>query len=260
MTHSNSISLTPELQERLLLLLNSARSPRDISALLPKGNRRQVLDPTLGIRLLKARQNQPGKRFESLDTLREAEGFGVEEMELLSEAVQQSSAEALRQRLYNNQVLYDNFDLRYLAIDLGPDPIEHLNTLELERALRNIISRSIPQLADSDALSADLRTAAIQVRRNYFEPFDSAHLASYGMALWFYHFDEDNWFSFENIRKEIEWMFNTYFQFQNTPPLFLIKGFEQKLLGTDGITVIDLPVTLNIREQKLYVWRGQLFD
>ncbi|MEM7798474.1 MAG: hypothetical protein AAF633_04715, partial [Chloroflexota bacterium] len=64
-------------------------------------------------------------------------------------------------------------------------------------------------------------------------------------------------------RLAIDSYFNYYGYYSgpdNRIEFHLVKGFPNDGLLTEGITVRDLPITVNFAEQSISIWSAQLFD
>ena len=88
---------------------------------------------------------------------------------------------------------------------------------------------------------------------SYSDVFFSGFLGSYALSLWFMQFDEDNWFTFENVQKEAEKYLNSYMTVAKRRELRLIKG---SFLPMN----LDLPVVVDYEKKSITVWTGELND
>ncbi len=83
---------------------------------------------------------------------------------------------------------------------------------------------------------------------------------SYAFALWFYHFDYDNWFSFQSVFEKVDSYLGDYFYFDDRLEFRLFKGFKNAHVLCDPVTVLDLPVVVNYSDQTVTIFTGQLND
>ena len=89
--------------------------------------------------------------------------------------------------------------------------------------------------------------------RSYSDVFFSGFLGSYALALWFMQFDEDNWFSFDDVHRETEKYLNSYSSISERKELRMIKGSFLPMK-------LDLPVVVDYENMSFTVWTGELKD
>ncbi|MEA3265688.1 MAG: hypothetical protein U9P42_01920 [Candidatus Fermentibacteria bacterium] len=87
----------------------------------------------------------------------------------------------------------------------------------------------------------------------YSDVFYSGFLGSYAFALWFMEFDQDNWFSFEDVLTETKEYLNSYSSVAHRRELRLIKGSFSPMN-------LDLPVVVDYENLTVAVWTGELRD
>lgn len=87
----------------------------------------------------------------------------------------------------------------------------------------------------------------------YSDVFYSGFLGSYAFALWFMEFDQDNWFSFNDVLAETQKCLNSYSSVAHRRELRLIKGSFPPMN-------LDLPVVVDYENQSVTVWTGELRD
>ncbi|MEM7572766.1 MAG: hypothetical protein AAF433_07690, partial [Bacteroidota bacterium] len=107
------------------------------------------------------------------------------------------------------------------------------------------------------------RAAMLQELENaYIDDYhNSSPNATYALALWFYEFDADNWFSWEGIQEQTA----VYFDHNSTTypwfmELYFFKGFTNRGIVNPGICPEDLPVVVNHAEQSISFWVSALYD
>ncbi len=88
---------------------------------------------------------------------------------------------------------------------------------------------------------------------SYSDVFFSGFLGSYALALWFMEFDEDNWFSFEDVQVETEKYLNSYSSISERKELRMIKGSFLPMK-------LDLPVVVDYENMSFTIWTGELKD
>ncbi len=93
-------------------------------------------------------------------------------------------------------------------------------------------------------------------KKSWVDEINSGFIASYQFAVVFLKFDEDNWFSYDSVREK------TYTYLDSGNKKFrLYKGFYHTgVLSGDGISMIDLPVVIDEKEQTITIWSAELYD
>ncbi len=87
----------------------------------------------------------------------------------------------------------------------------------------------------------------------YSDVYSSGFLGSYAFALWFMEFDQDNWFSFDDVLKETKRYLNSYSSISDRKELRMIKGSFPPMK-------LDLPVVVDYENLSVTVWTGELRD
>jgi len=96
------------------------------------------------------------------------------------------------------------------------------------------------------------------INQSYADVYEDGHMGSFAFAFWLYHFDQDNWFSFEMIRKQVEYYLNYYPAGDYRLAFHMYRGFRNAgiLIGS----VEGLPIVLNRAERRITIWAFQLND
>ena len=87
----------------------------------------------------------------------------------------------------------------------------------------------------------------------FIDAYESSFLAPLALSLWFMEFDEDNWFSFNEVLGFLEPVFQKRAKKSEMIELRLIKG-------TFPPMILDLPVLLDHKTSTISVLRGKLED
>jgi hypothetical protein len=92
--------------------------------------------------------------------------------------------------------------------------------------------------------------------------YDTSAFGAYAFTLWWYKFDQDNWFSFEQMREAVGFYLDyyAYFNAANEQQLVLLKGFPNSLALGLLCPVAELPVVLNPIERGITIWTAELYD
>ena len=267
--HTNNIDSATS--SRILAYLNSIRSPEELTKTPEEGGDIKddpksgakgsgyTIGPTVAARIINTRNTLRGRRFSSIDQLAEIDGLGQDKLNDLAYSFSATAEDRFISSLYDGIIL-DNWNVRYSDERIEDrDEFESIiyNEANLENwVVEQVKKASLKQFNDRhrSLLSGEL------ARDRYIESYPEAHLGSYAWALWFYSVDQDNWFSFERIRTAIESFLGTYEGISGEIELRFLKGFPNWSGLTQGITPLDLPVTLNKVEQRLSIWTAELFD
>lgn len=218
---------------------------------------------TLAARILRERNQLPRRRFTDLEQIDQIRGVGPGTLKDLVYSLGISADEAFRKAMYKSGTIYEeNWPLEFFRFTV--DDKQAFSTIAQDREkLRQFLlekvkvisqQRSVAPKANDDML-AELQNAYIDQYSN------SSPTAGYALALWFYEFDADNWFSWEQIQKQTIGYFdhnaNTYPWFMD---LYFFKGFRNRGIINPGISPEDLPVVVNWAEQSITFWISALYD
>ncbi|MEL6594107.1 MAG: hypothetical protein AAFQ68_28645, partial [Bacteroidota bacterium] len=155
---------------------------------------------------------------------------------------------------------YENWDVDHHTVQI-PQLDKFRQITSSAASLAEFVATQIQTLVQKEKKNRTLaKLAAQSIRSAYPEHYSEAYLASYAWALWFFHFDADNWFSFDSMRLRIETYLSTFYYASDDISLYLFKGFDNNGTLTDGIGVLDLPVTVSYAEQSISIWWATLFD
>ncbi len=246
---------------RILRFLNQAFRPEDITQLFTAKSSGEDYGIGKGTakKIIEAKRELPRRRFTNLQELANIKGFGQDKLNELMAQFNISSAEKFRAGLYEKKILFDNFKVRFHTISFDTEEA-FLAVVQDEERLRAAVAASLNELATPDVSPAALQVAKDQTTAAYVERFQESNIASYAFALWFYHFDQDNWFAYEKMRMEIEPFLLEAFNRKNKTNFALLKGVNNKNINLGGVTVTDLPLVLSLTEKAIFVFTAQLFD
>lgn len=133
-----------------------------------------------------------------------------------------------------NALLPESFEIAFnrLSFDTGKEFLEAAEDDILFRALGDTVT-------------------GIQCADVYVDRFESGFLGAYALALWFMEFDQDNWFSFEDIHAWTETLLNSRPKLKDRTELRLLKGEFPPMM-------LDQPVIVDYREQTITFLTGKL--
>ncbi len=248
-------------EKQLLLFLNQAYNAKDILQLSRyktsvDDSKDYGIGPIVAARIITHKRSLPSRRFTDISELNGIQGFGQDKFDDIANFFKTSSAERFKSRLYQEGILYDNWELEYHTYTFEDDESFLQQTQDvdtLRQSLMRTLDKEIEEI--SEDAQAEVRH---QLSTQYIEVYDITYLASYAWTLWFFHYDQDNWFSFEVMRSEI----GPYLSFSEGLDIAfgLVKGFDNTLIWKGGIQVKDLPFVLNKEERSLNIWSALLFD
>lgn len=251
------------VQKRVIAFVNGAKKASDIvEGVKDFSNNSQGygIGETVANRILNKRNSLPARRFRTIEQFSDIEGLGEDKFNDLLDTFNVLSAEEFRNKMFSEKFLFDNWEFAHHTIQL-PDLKNFQQTVSSIESLKHFVAAQIKTLVFKEQQNRTLaKLAAQSIRSAYVEDYPEAYLGSYAWALWFFGFDADNWFSFEAMRLRIETYLSTFYYASDDISLFLFKGFENDGTLTDGIGVLDLPVTVSYAEQSISIWWATLFD
>lgn len=87
----------------------------------------------------------------------------------------------------------------------------------------------------------------------YMDVYRRGLTASLALALWFMEFDEDNWFTFQDVHRVLKGEFLSRGRIRERLELSLLKGAFPPMM-------LDQPVLVDHREGKIILLFGELLD
>ncbi|RMG72371.1 MAG: hypothetical protein D6722_05545 [Bacteroidetes bacterium] len=256
----NSYGLEPWIVKQVLSFLNKAQTPQDLHVEdASESGTGYAIGRTVAARILAQRNALPGRRFTRLEQVQQISGLGQDKLHDLVAGFSLPAAEAFRRQM-SKTVLPSNFTLVYDSIHIRELKNFHLIARTPSR-LNHLVTKRLEAIAyekHGDVPVRDLIGTLLD--QAYLETFPSPQIGAYALALWFYRFDEDNWFSFASAHAEAEAYLSRYEAPSDRLELRLYKGFPNAGLLMDPISVTDLPVVVNYPEQVITIWRAQLQD
>ncbi|PHN04873.1 hypothetical protein [Flavilitoribacter nigricans] len=255
------------IQNRIIGFFNRARN---VDMILdgtirddPADGPGKTMGRTLAARILRVRNELPRRRFSDLAEIDRIAGVGTGTLQDLVYSFGVSAAEAFRGSMYESGTIYEgNWALEFFRFPLE-DQQEFESIARDEKELRQFVLEKLTDLLQERSVGAKAAEAMLtDIRTAYIDQYsNSTPAAAYALALWFYEFDADNWFSWERIQQQTI----AYFEHNaSTYPwlmdLYLFKGFRNKGIIPSGICPEDLPVVVNWAEQTITLWVSALYD
>ncbi|MEQ8702651.1 MAG: hypothetical protein RIC19_01965 [Phaeodactylibacter sp.] len=253
--------LLPAMERRLLGFLNRIDNATALSEAIRDRNQNSGtgIGEKVAERILKARNDLPGRHFQNLKQVEAVPGLGKDKILDLMHAFKKPAAQAFRSSMYNGVIL-NNWELEYFT-SIFENEAAFQEIIDSKSSLAEFVGDQVEQISlerYSNSKAAEL--AGELVERCYDEYFPDSHFGAYALALWFYQFDADNWFSFERVLKETEKYLNFYPEWEDRLELHLYKGFDNTGVLVDPVTQVDLPVVINRGERAITIWTCQLND
>lgn len=218
---------------------------------------------TLAARILRERNNMPRRRFNDLEEIDRITGVGPGTLKDLVYSFGVSAAEAFQKSMYDSGTIYrENWPLEFFRFTFEDQNAFNEIAQDQEKLRSFIVEKftAVCREREVDTKAAD--TMIRDIQSAYIDPYsNSTPAAAYALALWFYEFDADNWFSWERIQEQAIGYFdhnsNTYPWFME---LYFFKGFRNRGIISPGICPEDLPVVVNYAEQAVTFWISALYD
>lgn len=254
------------VENRILAFFNTVKSVEDITGGAikddPSDGPGNTIGATLAARILRHRGQLPRRRFTDIDQLDSIRGVGKGTFKDFVYSLGAPAATAFRDFMYDNYIIYENWALEGFRIPFGE--LKEFNSIvQDEKRFRAWVAEQITTICKEKDISdewCDQMTASVSSA--YIDDYhNSTPAAAYALALWFYEFDADNWFSWERIQQACDYYFNYHMSsFPWEMELRFFKGFEQKGIINSGITPPDLPVVINWPERCVTLWVSALYD
>ena len=246
------------ITQRILFFFNQIRSNKDLerSPLLAHNEESANLEgKSLADYILEARMQLPLRRFTEIDQLQGIPGMNEESFTHLSRYMGLSAAEQFKRDMYD-RVLLSNFELSYQRITFE-DADFFASIISDKASLAETVAANL--LLDSMGPLTEIEVRR-QIRHSFLDTYTNGHLASFALALWFYEFDLDNWFTFDQVRESTEPYMDQHPLSSDRQDLHLFKGFDNKLLISGARTITHLPVVVNHAERSVTLWLCSLKD
>ncbi|MEL7119631.1 MAG: hypothetical protein AAFO07_09325 [Bacteroidota bacterium] len=270
MANFNWDSIPQRIAVRILHFLNSVKDVKDIteSELLkddPNSGSKSdnekgiVIGDKVAQSIINLRNNLPARRFRHISQLEEVKGLGKDKINDLIYSFDIKADDAFIDLLRSTNTLMENWTLTPHYFQLRQPHFSQL--IKSPLALQEWVSQQVRQIVAKRHENYMLQILAEDhLKKCYIDHFEDAHYGAIAFAFWFYHFDADNWFSFERMRTHCETYLNHYPNAEQGLELILYKGFHTGGLLTKGITPKDLPVVINRAEESITIWAIELFD
>lgn len=253
----------PWILKRILTNLNGFETAAEISA----GVRNNPLSGLGGYdigtkvaqRIIDRRSEFSSNQFTSIGQLKAIPGLGEDKFQDLVYSFGVSAADLFRNEMYE-KVIGHNWNLTFHR-ERFEDQDEFLSLVDDRSALREWMIYSISELAEQRTGNSHVfEQVTAGVASSSIQEYTSGHVASYALALWFYRFDQDNWFQFETVREVAELYLDYFKNPMERTELRMFYGFNNQGLLAQPLTVSGLPVVVNYAERAITIWSAELID
>lgn len=269
----NTANIPNHVAIRILDFFNRVKYVSEITDTLiqddPSDGPGNTIGATLAARILRTRSEGPFNRFDTLEQLDAIQGFGEGTWKDLVYTFGRTAAEAFRDSLYVNHIIYkENWPTWVFEFPIEDE--EKFDELTWnDEAYRNFIAEKLTAIAENEEVSESLSTQAIEgVKMAHIDRFEDQTLASLSFAIWFYRFDPGNWFSFERMHEQTTAYFQYYdakypfqsYNYNSLLTLVAFNGVPGNIINPTGITTDDLMTVLNYNERSVTIWMSTLYD
>jgi len=273
MTHMNPQDIPAPVAARILDFFNRVREVADITDTLiqddPSDGPGRTIGPTLANRILRTRSQTAFNRFDNLDQLDAIAGFGEGTWKDLAYTFGRTAAEAFRDNLYVNNLLFrENWPVWIFEYPI--EDREEFDELGFNEAIyRDFISTKLKEISQQEPVVDSLAESAISdLKEAYIERFEDSTLSAVSFAGWFYRMDPGNWFSFDRMLEQTSAYFDYHvpkYSFQqmnyNTLLEFVaFKGIPGTIIQPAGTAAPDLITIVNYPERSITIWMSTLYD
>lgn len=252
----------PWILKRIMTNLNSIGSAKELSKTV-KDNPGNGLGYDIGEkvaqRILDRRAELPCDQFTSIGQLKAVPGLGNDKFRDLVYTFGNPAADLFRTEMYDRIIGY-NWNLAFHRVEFE-DQDEFLAKVDDISAFREWMVYTVAELAEKRTGNCELfEKITAQIASSSIQEYSSGHVAAYAFALWFYRFDQDNWFTFDAVR-EVAASYLDYFTNHNDrTELRMFYGFQNQGLLAQPVTISGLPVVVNYAEKAITIWSAELID
>ncbi len=255
--------IEPWILKRIIAKLNTFTTAGEISKAVKDnpatGYGGYDIGETVAQRILDRRAEMPSDKFTSIGQLKAVSGLGDDKFGDLVYSFGNPSAELFRSEMYDRIIGY-NWNLSFHRVEFA-DQDEFLALVDDMSVFREWMVYTIAELAEKRTGNCEVFEKVMnQISNATVEAYPNGHIASFVLALWFYRFDQDNWFTFDAVREVTE----NYLEFFTNPmertELRMLYSFENQGLLAQPVTVNGLPVVVNYAERAITIWSAELID
>ena len=263
----SNTEIHPWVANRILAFFNRAHTVDDIvNGTIqddPSDGPGRAMGRKLAAKILRAKSLLPRRRFTEFEQLDRVPGVGPGMIQDLVYSCGISAAQAFQNAMYDENVIYrENWPLEFFRFTFdAADQFQEL--VQDEELFRVYVCDRLEQLCSEREVAEDTCRPMLEALATaYIDTYSNSTPApAYALALWFYEFDADNWFSWERIQEQTERYINFHMDSNNWEmELRFFRGVQQAGIIPVGITPTDLPVMVNMPERAITIWFSTLYD
>ena len=256
------VKMKPWVAARILDFLNRAENAQAIVDGIQddpnSGSDNAGIGETVAQRIIDKKATLQFGRYNKLEDLEDIQGLGTDKVKDMVYSLGITAAQAFRDNLYNG-ILFENWVLHEDRVEFEDEAAFKAVADNGSNLVNLVIERRFGE--NNFSQSAE----AVALRSSFVETYDIADFGSHALALYFYQFDSDNWFSYDRMRTACEQYLSHHpiipgFQYRPDQKLMLFKGFRDNRFSATSNTMGILPVVANYAECAITIWRAELND
>ncbi|MEM9259092.1 MAG: hypothetical protein AAGA62_05560 [Bacteroidota bacterium] len=209
-----------------------------------------VIGEKVAQNIITHRRSLPTRRYTSTEDILSVPGLGQDKLNDLLHSFSTSADQAYLEALRSGPI-GENWDLFTPSVTFRDDKSYNAATAGLD-----VLGRKVAQLY-AQTYNLKERDIIPKFRAAYVATHAEPHPASFPFAHWWYYFDQDNWFSFEQMRLLCEKYLGHHWG--NDLQLCLFHFYNDSPLNSIWHRDV-VPVVLNPAERKMTLWGAQLND
>ena len=158
----------------------------------------------LAARILRERNKLPTRRFTDLEQIDKIRGVGPGTIKDLVYSFGVSADEAFQTSMYESRTIYqENWPLEYFRFPFE-DQKDFSALAQDNEKMRTFIIEKVEEVCQERSVAEEKCQEMLdELQAAYIDSYsNSTPIAGYALALWFYDFDADNWFSWEQIQQQ----------------------------------------------------------
>ncbi len=252
----------PWILKRIMTNLNRFETVTELSKAVrdnPSNGSGYDIGEKVAQRILDRRSELPCDQFTSIGQLKAVAGLGDDKFQDLVYTFGNPAAELFRAEMYDRIIGY-NWNLAFHRVQFE-DQDEFLALVDDMAGFREWMVYTVAELAEKRTGNCELfERITAQIASSCIQEYTNGDVAAYAFALWFYRFDQDNWFTFEAVRQVAADYLDYFTNPMERTELRMFYGFQNQGLLAQPVTITGLPVVVNYAEKAITIWSAELID
>ena len=257
-------TLLPGQEESIINFLNRISDPTEITDNTQleddpfyNGAGGYAIGDRVATNIINYREKLVGGRFRSIEQVLEVQGLGHDKVRDLLSSFWKPAATFFEERL--RVFLLDNWKIEHWSYDFTYQEETFERIASDACLLRSFVVEKVEELIRKRHNNGALaKVSAALLRQLPLDRSSDAFVNAHSMALWWYKFDADNWFSFDRMLEATQAYFD-YYHFHEMSLAFF-NGFVNGGTLAEAVTTDGLPVVVNHGEKNVTIWAASLFD